>query len=225
MSLAENPVTVDASIISRAVDRITGRHGTACRAAAQRGVQQVAARWSVDDGDAEALVTLCETHFVADPQARRQLLDRLEQAMETVSGHLYEIRRDLRWWTDVRTDACPGVDDVLARFDPAPDLSDQLYRQKIGFIALLNFPRSDLAEMLKEGGAWSVDRWAESRLAQSFGPRIPTALSERARRIGHEASVFVSGFHIPVRRWWTRAASAGFPRAASCSRTGWCARR
>jgi hypothetical protein len=52
--------------------------------------------------------------------------------------------------------------------------------------------------MLKEGGAWSVDRWAESRLAQSFGPRIPTALSERARRVGHEASVFVSGLHVPV---------------------------
>jgi hypothetical protein len=179
-----------------AVEAIAQTHGP--QAGARRGVQQVAARWQPHDGDADAFVAFCRDHFVADGAARTRLLDRLEQAMETVSGHLYEIRRDLRWWTDVRTDSFPGVDDVLARFDPAPDLSDQLYRQKIGFIALLNFPRSDLAEMLAEGGAWSVDRWAESRLAQAFGPRIPSDLSERARRVGHQANVFVSGFHVPV---------------------------
>jgi hypothetical protein len=197
MSIAERTV-LDTATTQQAIDRIVARHGAACRAAAQRGVAQVAARWSDEDGDAAAFADFCEKNFVAIPAERTRLLDRLERAMSTVTGHLYEIRRDLRWWTDVRTDSVAGVDDVLARFDPAPDLSDQLYRQKVGFLALLNFPRSDLPEMLREGGAWSVDRWAESRLAQSFGPRIPTALSERARRVGHEASVFVSGFHVPV---------------------------
>jgi hypothetical protein len=197
MSIAERTV-LDTATTQQAIDRIVARHGAACRAAAQRGVAQVAARWSDEDGDAGAFADFCEKNFVAIPAERTRLLDRLERAMSTVTGHLYEIRRDLRWWTDVRTDSVAGVDDVLARFDPAPDLSDQLYRQKVGFLALLNFPRSDLPEMLREGGAWSVDRWAESRLAQSFGPRIPTALSERARRVGHEASVFVSGFHVPV---------------------------
>ncbi|MFM7806846.1 MAG: hypothetical protein ACKPEA_02815 [Planctomycetota bacterium] len=197
MSLAE-ATALDAAATRNAIEAVVARHGAASRAAAERGVRQVAARWTAEDGDATALAEFCAGHFVADAAARAQLLDRLERAMITVSGHLYEIRRDLRWWTDVRTDTCAGVDDVLAKFDPAPDLSDQLYRQRIGFLALLNFPRSDLAEMLKEGGAWSVDRWAESRLAQSFGPRIPSALSDRARRVGHEASVFVSGFHVPV---------------------------
>ena len=173
-------------------------HGESHRAAITRGVKQVQARWCAEDGDAESMRTFCVQHFVADPALRTRLLDRLESAVETVTGHLYEIRRDLRWWTDVRTETCPGVDDLLAKFDPAPDLSDQLYRQKLAFLALLNFPRSDLAEMLREGDAWNVNRWAESRLAQTFGPRIPSALGERARRIGHEASVFVAGFHIPV---------------------------
>ncbi len=188
-TLAELPTHAAVEAISRA-------HGP--QAGALRGVQQVAARWQPQDGDAEAFVAFCRNHFVADGAARARLLDRLERAMETVSGHLHEIRRDLRWWTDVRTDTFPGVDDVLARFDPAPDLSDQFYRQKIGFIALLNFPRSDLAEMLEQGGAWSVDRWAESRLAQAFGPRIPPELGDRARRVGHQANVFVAGFHVPV---------------------------
>jgi hypothetical protein len=198
MSLAESPLAIDASATQSATQRIVARHGEAVRAAAARGVRQVAARWTTEDGDAASFADFCDTNFAPPGEARTRLLDRLERAMTSVSGHLYEIRRDLRWWTDVRTDSVAGVDDVLAKFDPAPDLSDQLYRQKVGFLALLNFPRSDLAEMLKEGGDWNVDRWAESRLAQSFGPRIPTALSERARRVGHEASVFVSGFHVPV---------------------------
>ena len=184
--------------IASIASELIALHGESHRAAITRGVKQVQARWCAEDGDAEAMRAFCVQHFVADAALRTRLLDRLESAVESVTGHLYEIRRDLRWWTDVRTETCPGVDDLLAKFDPAPDLSDQLYRQKLAFLALLNFPRSDLAEMLREGDAWNVNRWAESRLAQTFGPRIPSALSERARRIGHEASVFVAGFHIPV---------------------------
>ena len=195
--------------VHTAVEAIVARHGQGCRHAAALGVDQVAARWQPVDGDAAAFTAFCRDQFVADPQARRRLLDRLETAVDAVEGHLYEIRRQLRWWTDVRTDTFDGVDDLLARFDPAPDLSDQFYRQRLAFVALLNFPRTVLAGMLREGAGWSVDRWAETRLAQTFGPRIPVDLSDRARRVSHEANVFVSGFHVPVgtliaadgRRW------------------------
>jgi len=177
---------------------LIARHGHAHREAITRGLSQVQARWCKDDGDTESMRAFCLEYFVADAQARTRLLNRLEIVVTSVSGHLYEIRRDLRWFTDVRTEPCPGVDDLLAKFDPAPDLSDQMYRQKLAFIALLNFPRSDLHEMLRDGGGWTADRWAESRLAQSFGARIPSSLSDHARRVSHEASVFVAEFHIPV---------------------------
>ena len=176
------------------------QHGPTAMARAEIGVRQVALRWNSMDGTPQDFTAFCVANFVANPSDVTRLLDRLEKVLTSVSGHLYEIRRDLRWWSDVKTDSFVGVDDVLAKFDPAPDLSDQLYRQKIAFIALLNFDRSTLTEMLDNGSSWSITRWAEVRLAQSFGPRVPVALADQARKTSHEANQFVSGFHIPVGR-------------------------
>ena len=65
MSLAE-AAAPDATATHRAIEAVITRHGSAARAAAERGVRQVAARWSTDDGDAEAFVAFCADHFVAD---------------------------------------------------------------------------------------------------------------------------------------------------------------
>jgi len=108
------------------------------------------------------------------------------------------MRRNLRRWSELRGDEFPGVDDLMARFDPAPDLSDQLYRQQLAFVALLNFARPELGEMLAHGHEWSNDRWAEARIAQHFGARIPAELNDLARKVGHAANVFVQEFHVPV---------------------------
>ena len=68
---------------------------------------------------------------------RTRLLDRLETAVEQVRGHLYEMRRNLRRWSDVVGDSLPKTDALLATFDPAPDLVEQQYAQKLAFVALL----------------------------------------------------------------------------------------
>ena len=162
------------------------------------GVHQVAKRWQDSDGDGDTFKSFCEESFVTSEEDRARLLDRYESAMSSIGGHLYEIGRHLRRWTDLRGDEMPAVDNAMAMFDPCPDLSDQLYKQKIAFIALLNFERPDLATMLKDGGAWSTDAWAQARIGRAFGPRIPAEVNDRARALEHEADMFVSEFHVPV---------------------------
>lgn len=196
--------------VAATVQRLVDAHGAACRERAQAGVERAASRWQTSDGDATAFDALCKSHWVPDDAGRQRLLARLETALEQIGGHLYEMRRSLRRWSDLAGDEFPGVDDVLATFDPAPDLSDQMYRQKIAFIALLNFDRPDLAAMLANGESWTVDEWSAARIAQQFGPRIPAELADHARRISHEANTWVSKFHVPVgtmvdakgRRWF-----------------------
>jgi hypothetical protein len=90
------------------------------------------------------------------------------------------------------------IDDVLAMFDPAPDLSNQFYRQKLAFVALLNLDRPTLAEMLEDGEQWDAAQWAAVRICKTFGPRIPVEVADLARELGHKADTFVSGFHVPV---------------------------
>ena len=165
---------------------------------ATSGVHRVANRWQKTDGDGDAFKTFCENSFVTSDEDRARLLDRYESAMGSIGGHLYEIGRHLRRWTDLRGDEMPMVDNTMAMFDPCPDLSDQFYKQKIAFIALLNFERPDLATMLNEGANWSTDQWAEARIGRAFGPRIPAEVNDRARELEHEADMFVSEFHVPV---------------------------
>ena len=182
----------------RAASELVARHGEGARGTILDAVGRVAARWTADDGDAEAFVAFCTAHFVADPAERTRLLERLEGAIEQIDGHLYEMRRTLRRHHDLRGDEFPGVDDILAQFDPAPDLSEQLYRQKVAHLALLNFPKPTLERMLAEGPAWSDADWAAARVAQNFGPRIPAPLADRARKVSFEAGKFVADFHVPV---------------------------
>ena len=165
---------------------------------ASEGVHRVANRWQDSDGDSDEFKTFCEEHFVTTNEDRTRLLERYEIAMGSISGHLYEIGRHLRRWTDLRGDEMPKVDNAMAMFDPCPDLSDQLYKQKIAFIALLNFSRPDLETMLKDGENWSTDDWAEARIGKAFGPRIPAEVNDRARELEHKADMFVSEFHVPV---------------------------
>jgi hypothetical protein len=165
---------------------------------AEAGVRRVANRWQDSDGDGEAFQVFCTEQFISDESNRTRLLDRYESALGSISGHLYEIGRHLRRWTDLRGDEMPKVDNLMAMFDPCPDLSDQFYKQKIAFIALLNFDRPDLATMLIDGSTWSTDQWAEVRAGKAFGPRVPAEVNDRARKLEHEADMFVSEFHVPV---------------------------
>lgn len=206
---AKHRTDLGASECAQAADAVCAKHPQADRAEVLAGVARAAARWQPTDGDAQAFAAMCAACWVA-PTDRPRLLARLETALEQIGGHLYEMRRTLRRWSDLVGDAMPGVDDTLATFDPAPDLSDQLYRQRLAFIGLLNFDRPDLARMLAEGARWTDDQWAAARICQQFGPRIPAELADHARRVGHEAQSFVAGFHVPVgtmvdrqgRRWF-----------------------
>jgi hypothetical protein len=162
------------------------------------GVARVANRWQESDGDGETFKSFCIKHFITDESDRARLLDRYESALGSIGGHLYEIGRHLRRWTDLRGDEMPEVDNLMAMFDPCPDLSDQFYKQKIAFIALLNFDRPDLSTMLDQGDSWSTDKWAEVRAGWAFGPRIPAEVNDRARKLEHDADMFVSEFHVPV---------------------------
>jgi len=189
------PTLIDTPTIAAS---LVERHGEAERARIERGVRQVATRWCDADGDAAALSGFCLARFVPTGANLDRLLARIEGALEQVNGHLYEMHRTLRRHSDLAGDEFPGIDEMLATFDPAPDLSEQFYRQRIAFVALLNFDRADLETMLRVGPDWSISEWAAVRVAQSFGPRIPKELSQKARLVGHASQQWVSGFHIPV---------------------------
>lgn len=190
----------DLATVESVITALREAHPDAKPNTIQQGVAAVARFWRKEDGDEAAFRSLCLDHFVSEPAEHARLVTRLETALSVVTGHLNEIRRNLRRWSDLQGDEFEGVDDVLALFNPAPDLNEQLFRQKLAFIALLNGAVFSLDQMLDAGSDWDDAGWVWARVGRCFGDRVPEAVLRRARETGHAASTWVDTFKVPVDR-------------------------
>jgi len=195
-----NKTIPDPATVKSVIAQLAKAHPQAEPETIEQGVHAVAKFWRTVDGDEETFRTLCLKHFVSDPTEHARLVARLETALSVVTGHLNEIRRNLRRWSDLQGDDFEGVDDVLALFNPAPDLNEQLFRQKLAFIALLNGAVFSLDQMLDAGSDWDDTAWVWARVGRCFGDRVPEPVLRQARETGHAASTWVDTFKVPVDR-------------------------
>ncbi|AKJ03506.1 Hypothetical protein AA314_05132 [Archangium gephyra] len=172
---------------------LVSRHGQAQRARIERGVDQVAALWRDEDGDLAAFV---REHFIPDETQLDATLARLETALEQVDGHMNEIHRELRRPTDLDLGPLLPVDSLLAAYDPAAHVTEDLFRAKPGFVALLNFPLTTLAERMEKGPGYTRRQWAEDRLTGRFSRRVPAEVRQASARAGADADLYVAEYNV-----------------------------
>ena len=184
---------VAASVIADAKARLLAKHGQAHEARIARGVDQVAKLWRAEDGD---LVAFVEEQFVADPKARDLLFERMQTTLEQIAGHNLEIGRATRWHTEVDTGPMQPIDGLLANYDPNAHVVSDLFKTKVAFAALLNFPLTTLDMRLRDGGTYDRRTWAEVRLTGKFDTRIPSALAQAATAAEVAADQYIAGYNI-----------------------------
>jgi hypothetical protein len=175
---------------------LVAKYGEAQRPRIQRGIKQVAQFWRAEDGDQAAFEAFVRTHFAGDPQTLDALFNRLQFVLESTYGHMQEISRDLQWQSDLDIGTIYPFDEILAAYNPAAHLNDDLFENKIAFIVLLNFPLTSLEQRLTEGQGWSRRQWAEAALALNFSKRIPSSVSKEFARASAEASQYVATYNI-----------------------------
>jgi hypothetical protein len=181
--------------IEATVAALINRHGQSEAERIRAAVARVARRWTAEDGSGEDFQAFCRQFYVADPADRARLLARLETVLTTTHGHLYEISRTAGQWTEFAGDQLPGIDELLAAFDPAPDLARQLYVQRLAFLLLLNFAPPTLETMQREGRDWSTDQWVAARLTRALPPRIPGDVQSAVRRTHLAAKNWIYSLH------------------------------
>jgi hypothetical protein len=216
---AAGPATRRAAVLppeaaERIVDRLLRRHGTGQAERIRRGVEQVAARWWPEDGDAEDLGAFCEAAFQSDPAELERSFRRLEQVMEQVDGHLHEVRRELLGPIEVDRDpAAPAtaVDALLVHLDLAPHVDEDLFRERIAGFALLNFPVHTLRRRLAESPGWDRAAWARSAMMDRFACRVPAAVTQAANRVATAAEEYVSTYNIRLDRLLAANGERQFP--------------
>ena len=198
----------------RIVERLLRRHGAGQEDRIRRGVEQVAARWWPEDGDAEDLGAFCEAAFQSDPAELERSFRRLEEVMEQVDGHLHEVRRELMGPIEVdRGPAAPAtaVDALLVHLDLAPHVDEDLFRERIAGFALLNFPVHTLRRRLAESAGWDRAAWARSAMMDRFACRVPAAVTQAANRVATAAEEYVSTYNIRLDRLLAASGERPFP--------------
>lgn len=179
-------------------DELVLRHGEEARTRAKKGLAQAASLWSGADGDAAAFSEIARTHFLADPVKRDALFERMQKVLESVDGHLLEVTRDLREHSDLDRGEILAFDEAMAGWDPSAHVLDDLFGNRLAFAVLLNFPLTTLQERLEKGPSWSRKEWAQARLAERFGKRIPAEVSQTVASASADASRYIAEYNLRV---------------------------
>lgn len=174
-------------------DELAKQHGDQHRVRIDRGVDQVAKLWREEDGDLAAFV---RENFITDAHQLRALFGRLEQVFEQVDGYMHAAAREVKQATDVDLGPVLPIDGMLAAFDPGAHVTEDLFVAKPGFVVVLNFAVTTLAEREAGAAGYTRQQWAEVRLAGRFARRVPAEVRQASARAGADADLYVSQYNI-----------------------------
>jgi len=171
-------------------------YGASRQAAAHRGLTQVASFWRTQDGDEEVFRTFVRQEFAGTEDVRNELFERSQAALEQLDGHMLELSREFRMQTDLARGPVRPFDEILAGYDPSAHVTEDLFANKFAFAILLNFPLTTLEERLEQGGQWTRRQWAEARLAQRFGRRLPAEVNRAIAEAAAKADQYIAEYNI-----------------------------
>jgi len=205
------PPFVSSETVDATIERVLEAHGRLWLERSDTGVRQVAARWRAEDGDEKAFSDFCVESFVVDSRGLQQIFDRLQTALEQVDGHVHEVRRVATTPLDLDTGPLTPLDRYLGDLDLAPRVDEDLYRSKVAFVALLNFPVHTLADRLARGPRWPRYEWARSAMMDRFAERLPAAVAQAMSSAFTAAEAYISGYNIRLDRLVDAAGRRPFP--------------
>jgi hypothetical protein len=182
--------------VARLEAELAGQYGAAQRERLARGLRQVSEFWRPEDGGPEVFDSFVRSNFAGDAATLDAVFSRLELAMETLDGHMLEINRDFRRQSDLDLGAILPFDEALAGYDPSAHVSDDFFANKLAFTVLLNFPLTTLEERLARGKSWTRRQWAEARLAQRFGKRIPAEVNLAIGQAASDAARYIAEYNV-----------------------------
>jgi hypothetical protein len=213
-SAARGADAADSPLVKAAADAkqaLKAKHGSAEAARIERGVDQVVRYWRPEDGDAAEFTELVTSEFVPQGAELDGVFDRFEAAQESVFGYFVSMGRDLRRGVDLDLGPLTSLDRRFGAWSPASHVSDDMFANKLAFVALLNFPHTTLEQRMAEGMSWSRRQWAEARLAQQFQTRVPADVNEKIGKAYSEAEGYIADYNIYMHHLVTTDGRRLFP--------------
>jgi hypothetical protein len=192
-----NPSTISDQSLSNAITRVFKKSNINDKIL-ERGVKQVAQLWQSSDGSAEDFINFCETYTCVDKTEKLKLFKRLESHFETIFGLNNMMTSQLLRPVQVIGSEPLAVDDIFSAYNPMANFNDDMFKNKIAFIVVLNFPYFSLQEKVQNGKNWTPEEWGFVRLGDIFTSRIQADINQEINNALTAADTYISNYNIPM---------------------------
>ncbi len=199
------------SVIDQTIERLVKEYGSGYRQRIHTGVHQAARRWQKTDGSPEDFQEFCRKHFFADAAQRRTVFQRFLDKLESLYGNLHRIYREFHRELHVDSGRMSPVDLLFAQYNPFAHVQEDMFRTRLAFVVLLNFPIYSLAEKDRLGRTWERRQWAEARLADMLVHRIPAPVQQQRSAAYARADEYISHYNIFMDKLRIHGKTGWFP--------------
>ncbi|MBN2273273.1 MAG: hypothetical protein JXR41_14135 [Bacteroidales bacterium] len=180
----------------KAIENLVTDKGENLRNRIETGVNQAAFFWEEVDGTRNEFIQFCSEYFIAEERQRDTLFEKISRNIEVLYGNHTKMGLELREPLDLDRGSITPVDMLFGSYNPASHLSDDLFKNKIYFHILLNFPSYSLNEKLEKGNSWSRQEWAYAAMGDIVDSREPSALLQQLSDAATEAETYISEYNI-----------------------------
>jgi len=182
--------------IDSIITALSADNGSACRARMEKGVKQAAFFWNSGDGTEREFEEFCKTSFIADPDTLDTVFNKLMAKFEALFGNFNNMDIALKRTLHVDEGEIYPIDEMFGAYDASSHITEDLFKNKIAFFIILNFPCYSLEEKNEFGTAWSRKEWAHARLGDLFNARVPADKLQKVSETLTRAEVYISEYNI-----------------------------
>jgi hypothetical protein len=177
----------------------------------EKGVNHASSLWREEDGTQEDFIKFVETNFIADPEKRTSIFNKISSYFESIYGNFYEISLDLSKTLDLAVGEIDEIDRMFGNYSLYSHLQDDFYSNKIAFFIALNFPYFTLAEKEEYGPGWNREQWAMARMGDLFVSRVPAGLNQILSTARGNAGMYIAEYNIHMGKLRTDDGRKLFP--------------
>lgn len=187
---------IDQITIQKTTKGLIAKYGESQKEIIERGVNQVAAFWTEEDGSYKDFITFCTANFIAKPEDKERIFLKISDYFESLYGHFNKITLDFNKYLHLDLGKLEGIDELFGGYDVTAHAIDDFYKNKIAFYIILNFPNYSLKEKTELGEKWSRLDWAYARMGDVFTSRVPSEYLLKMAEVSTKSGTYIAEYNI-----------------------------
>jgi hypothetical protein len=191
-----NLKVIPVSDIEKVIGQLKVKHGESSGFRIESGVRQAANLWRESDGNVKEFEKFCLDYFISGDSAMENLFKKLERSFEIFNGHFHRMDVQLKEPIQLTGPDPDPADMLLGSYDASAHLDDDLFANKIAFMAALNFPAYTLKGKTEKGVVWNRREWAYARMGDRFTSRVPAEIIQKISQTLTAADAYISDYNI-----------------------------